>query len=410
MAEVHMHHADARKNRLGKRFGHDALSEPLYTPMLHKNVQHLLPTMCVPFPLPRVSHRLMLTSANTCVRSYNGRIGQSEGKIEGQTIGQQTAGGLTFAMIDAHNLEVDRTAYLRQREDDEATVTTAAALGQHRRGPGSVAGSSAFGGTVDDDYFSARRAEYLKSGAVASRSTTPFNPGTPDELPFELQRMPTFDGGAVTPGGDALYSATNASTEQLISATAGAAYPPSYGSPRAGHRANMSTASFSSVGGPGAYGEYSAPASRRQSVEMSQYVASGGDGRPIPQRQHTAGSSFSFGASPAMGGGEWRPQHAPHRSADSARSLGDAGGMYPPGAAPALHHPHYPLQQAGPAAHEYEETLAYPASPPRGGAAAALYAPLQQAGESSEHLPQGGAAPSRLPGMGLPPGAGPARR
>lgn len=47
MAAVHMHHADARKNRLQKRFGHDALSEPLYTPMLHKSVQHLLPTMCV---------------------------------------------------------------------------------------------------------------------------------------------------------------------------------------------------------------------------------------------------------------------------------------------------------------------------------------------------------------------------
>lgn len=45
-----MHHADARKNRLQKRFGHDALSEPLYTPMLHKNVQHLLPTMYVPSP------------------------------------------------------------------------------------------------------------------------------------------------------------------------------------------------------------------------------------------------------------------------------------------------------------------------------------------------------------------------
>jgi len=52
MAEVHMHHADARKNRLGKRFGHDALSEPLFTPMLHKSVQHLLPTMCVPLSSP----------------------------------------------------------------------------------------------------------------------------------------------------------------------------------------------------------------------------------------------------------------------------------------------------------------------------------------------------------------------
>jgi len=308
-------------------------------------------------------------------------------------------------MIDAHNLEVDRGAYLRQRDEDEATVTTAAALGQHRRGPGSVAGSSAFGGTGDDDYFSARRAEYLKTGA--SRSTTPYNPGTPEELPFELQRMPTFDGGAVTPGGDALYSAANASTEHLIGAAAGAAYPPSYGSPRAGHRANMSTTSFGSAGGSqGVYGEYGTP-SRRQSVEMMQYVAAppgagGPGGRAVPQRQHTAGS---FGGSPAMGGGEWQPQHAPRRSIDSGRSLGGAGvGAYPPGAGA----PRYasPPQAQGP----YQETLAYPVSPPRG-SGPTQYAPLQPT-ESSEHLPQGGAAPSRLPGMGmgLPPGAGPARR
>lgn len=45
MAETHMHQADARKNRLQKRFGHPSLNDPLFTPMLHKGVQHLLPTM-----------------------------------------------------------------------------------------------------------------------------------------------------------------------------------------------------------------------------------------------------------------------------------------------------------------------------------------------------------------------------
>jgi hypothetical protein len=45
MAEVHLFHADARKHRLQKRFGHPTLHEPLFTPMLHKKVQHLLPTM-----------------------------------------------------------------------------------------------------------------------------------------------------------------------------------------------------------------------------------------------------------------------------------------------------------------------------------------------------------------------------
>ena len=50
MSEVYLHQADARKHRLQKRFGHPSLHEPLFTPMLHKSVQHLLPTMFVPIP------------------------------------------------------------------------------------------------------------------------------------------------------------------------------------------------------------------------------------------------------------------------------------------------------------------------------------------------------------------------
>ncbi|BGP43319.1 hypothetical protein JCM10450v2_007469 [Rhodotorula kratochvilovae] len=370
LAQVHMHHADARKNRLQKRFGHDALSEPLYTPMLHKNVQHLLPTI------------------------YNGRIGQGETKLEGQTVEQNTAGGLTFAMLDAHNLEVDRHAYLRQRDDDEATVTTAAALGRHARGPGSVADSSAWGGEGDaEGYFAARRQEYLKHGAGAgSRAGSPFNPGTPDELPLELQRMPTFDGDRGVGAPD--YAAANTSTEHLI------AYPPAYGSPRgaAGHRANMSTSSFSTlgggVGGPG-YGEYAAS---RASLEMAQYAPA----RPMPRRQHTAGSL------PGMGSGEWRAQHAPQRSGDSARSAGAGamGGFYPPaGAAGAPAYPPVgaPLYSPVRGDVEGEETLA----PGGGGVAYADFAP---GGGGAGRRESGEHGPSRLPGMGMGMGAPPPGR
>lgn len=45
IAETHLHQSDARKGRLMKRFGHPSLHDPLFTPMLHKKVQHLLPTM-----------------------------------------------------------------------------------------------------------------------------------------------------------------------------------------------------------------------------------------------------------------------------------------------------------------------------------------------------------------------------
>lgn len=47
MAETHLHRADARKHRLEKRFGHPSMGEALFTPMLHKGVQHLLPSMYV---------------------------------------------------------------------------------------------------------------------------------------------------------------------------------------------------------------------------------------------------------------------------------------------------------------------------------------------------------------------------
>lgn len=45
MAETYLHQADARKNRLQKRFGHPSLHDALFTPMLHQDIAHLLPTM-----------------------------------------------------------------------------------------------------------------------------------------------------------------------------------------------------------------------------------------------------------------------------------------------------------------------------------------------------------------------------
>lgn len=188
-------------------------------------------------------------------------------------------------MLEAHDLAVDRTQYLREREDDEMTISTAVALGR-RPGPQSVAGTE-----VTDDYFSGARAEYLKQGASASQSSTPFYPGTPDELPLELQRMPTFDDAAP----ELLYGLDqanpNQSSEQLISPTP--AYPPSYSSPARGpaghargpygpgpmHRASPSQASVGSL----PMSTYSA-----QPAELNQY----GIARP-ESREGFAGADFS---------------------------------------------------------------------------------------------------------------------
>ncbi|KAK4051504.1 hypothetical protein OIO90_004718 [Microbotryomycetes sp. JL221] len=200
MAASAQHHADARKNRLQKRFGHPSLNEPLFTPMLHKKVQHLLPTI------------------------YHGRIGQSTANIEGKVVEQNQIGGLTFNMLEQHDLMLDRQAYLAQRDEDAMTVSSAAILGQNK---------ALESGIDDDDYFSQRRAEYMKHGAVHGGSVvtpganaygTPI--GTPDDLPFELSRMPQG----------------SASTEQLIQ------YPPSYSSPQSRVTGNVQST------GAGVYG------------------------------------------------------------------------------------------------------------------------------------------------------------
>lgn len=162
--------------------------------MLHKGVQHLLPTI------------------------YDGRIGQATGQLEGKEIDQNKIGGLTFNMLESHDLAFDRNAYLRQRDEDAMTVSSANALG----GIKSEAGH---------DYFDQRRAEYLKNGAPGAPGgrNSPYGSGrdspfgtppmhTPEgDLPYELSRMPTHNGSTQSPYG---------STEQLIQ------YPPSYTSPQ----------------------------------------------------------------------------------------------------------------------------------------------------------------------------------
>lgn len=270
----------------------------------------------------------MLTGIPT--RSYNGRIEHGEAKLEGKTVEQNTAGGLTFAMLEAHDLTVDRAQYLREREEDEMTISTATALGR-RAGPQSVAGTDV------DDYFSDARAEYLKHGVHPSQSSTPFYPGTPDELPSELQRMPTFDDA--TPGTFyGLGASPNPSTEHLIHAAP--AYPPSYSSPGRGppgrdrapsaspriggaggfHRGNPSQTSLSSVGGGAAY--YAQPADVAQyglprPSSRGETYGSGARAPPArqqPSRQGTFDPQEAFAVGNARGapGNFGPPVHDPY--------------------------------------------------------------------------------------------------
>lgn len=80
IAKVHSERADAKANRLEKRFGHPALHAELFTPMLHKEMMPLLSQV------------------------YQGKIGKDKAKLDeygGQRMDAQIVpGGIRIAAID----------------------------------------------------------------------------------------------------------------------------------------------------------------------------------------------------------------------------------------------------------------------------------------------------------------------
>ena len=126
LSRATLHGADARKNRLEKRFGDPSLHCVLFTPMLHKSIQHLLPTV------------------------YEGRVGESQEKMGSVMVDGATVGGLKFQMLEGRNLAFDRAQYLRHRDEDTMSVST-----------------GAFGGKMEENrggYFDERRQNYLAKG------------------------------------------------------------------------------------------------------------------------------------------------------------------------------------------------------------------------------------------------------
>ncbi|KAJ7125115.1 hypothetical protein C8R44DRAFT_618715 [Mycena epipterygia] len=96
-AKIHSERADARANKLEKRFGHPALHADLFTPMLHKNMMGLLGQV------------------------YQGKIGRDQAKLDeygGQKMEAQVVQGIKIAAIDHHDLEYDPTLYRRNWADD----------------------------------------------------------------------------------------------------------------------------------------------------------------------------------------------------------------------------------------------------------------------------------------------------
>ncbi|KAF9529713.1 hypothetical protein CPB83DRAFT_852038 [Crepidotus variabilis] len=95
LAKVHSERADNKGNRLEKRFGHPALHTELFTPMLHKEMMHLLGQV------------------------YNGKISRDKAQLDeygGQQMEAQVVpGGIRIAAIDQRDLEYDPALYQRDR-------------------------------------------------------------------------------------------------------------------------------------------------------------------------------------------------------------------------------------------------------------------------------------------------------
>jgi hypothetical protein len=96
-AKIHSERADARANKLEKRFGHPALHADLFTPMLHANMMGLLGQV------------------------YQGKISRDQAKLDeygGQKMEAQVVQGIKIAAIDYRDLEYDPNLYRRNWADD----------------------------------------------------------------------------------------------------------------------------------------------------------------------------------------------------------------------------------------------------------------------------------------------------
>ncbi|KAJ7782689.1 hypothetical protein B0H16DRAFT_464722 [Mycena metata] len=96
-AKIHSERADARANKLEKRFGHPALHADLFTPMLHASMMGLLGQV------------------------YQGKIGRDQAKLDeygGQKMEAQVVEGIKIAAIDQRDLEYDPNLYRKNWADD----------------------------------------------------------------------------------------------------------------------------------------------------------------------------------------------------------------------------------------------------------------------------------------------------
>ncbi|OAV94050.1 hypothetical protein PTTG_06749 [Puccinia triticina 1-1 BBBD Race 1] len=121
-SQAHKHNADARKNRLMKRFGHPSLHAELFTPMIHKDHQSLLSEV----------YRGRIgdpgeEAKNAGAQPNFGQVNYAGGSDDKQSVPggpQPVAGGLRFAAIAQHDLMYSQQQFLRERGDDEMSLAS----------------------------------------------------------------------------------------------------------------------------------------------------------------------------------------------------------------------------------------------------------------------------------------------
>ncbi len=131
-----VHKGDASHHRLQRRFGHPALHEKLWTPMVHAKVQHLLPQV------------------------YRGRIeGHGTAIVDGRKMQtEKLEGGLKIALVQEDQLEYDPKKDSDSRSIMSAT-TVATGMGRPISPASNLAGTGAYGGSTSS--FNKQYANYL---------------------------------------------------------------------------------------------------------------------------------------------------------------------------------------------------------------------------------------------------------
>ncbi|KAA1119199.1 hypothetical protein PGT21_017621 [Puccinia graminis f. sp. tritici] len=181
-SQVHKHNADARKNRLMKRFGHPSLHAELFTPMIHKDHQLLLSEVYRGrIGDPSEDPKNPGAQQNYGQANYAGR---SDDKAPLSSGPQPVVGGLRFAAIAQHDLMYSQQQFLRERGDDEMSLasTSLGNLGHARENSNAPAPQNDLNIQGYLENGPRPSFQYQEKGGTGSRSASP----APHEYPPEF--------------------------------------------------------------------------------------------------------------------------------------------------------------------------------------------------------------------------------